>query len=63
MHVAKVTLVVGSHIAASSSMSGFDAPNIERSARLVNEMAIHIWRTCAGALLPPQALIVGFISR
>jgi len=63
MHVVRFTLVIGSHIAASSSMSSFDASNIERLARLVNEMAIHIWQRRAGALLPPQALTVGFISR
>jgi hypothetical protein len=37
-----IALVIGSHIAASSSMSSFDALNIERLARSVNEMAVHI---------------------
>jgi len=63
MHVVRVALVFGSHIAASSSRSSFDASNIERLPRLVNEMAIHIWQRRAEALLPPQAPTVGFISR
>jgi hypothetical protein len=63
MHVVKVTLVIGSHVAASSSRSSFGSVNIERLARSVNEMAIHIWRLRAGAFLPPRALTVGFISR
>jgi len=63
MHVAQVTLVIGSHVAASGSRSGFDASNIERLARSVNEMAIHIWDRRAGVLLPPQARTDGFISR
>ncbi|MHC2705100.1 hypothetical protein ACVMHZ_008263 [Bradyrhizobium liaoningense] len=58
-----ITLVIHSHIAASSSKSSFDAPNIERLARLVNEMAIHIYGRRAGALLSAQALADGFISR
>ncbi len=36
---------------------------IERLARLVNEMAIHICREGAGAFLPRQAQAAGFISR
>jgi hypothetical protein len=32
MHVVLIALVIGSHIAASSSMSSFDASNIERWA-------------------------------
>ncbi|MEY9470377.1 hypothetical protein ABH992_002776 [Bradyrhizobium yuanmingense] len=63
MHVVLIALVIGFHSAASGSMSSFDASNIERSARLVNEMAIHICREHAGAFLPPQALTDGFISR
>jgi hypothetical protein len=63
MHVVGVTLVIGSHIAASSSRSSFDASNIERLARLVNEMAIHIWQRRARAVLSSQALTVGFISQ
>jgi hypothetical protein len=63
MHVALVTLVIHSHIAASSSRSSFDAPNIEQLARLVNEMAIHICGRRACALLPAQAPANGFISR
>ncbi|MGY8636563.1 hypothetical protein RAD15_29235 [Bradyrhizobium sp. 14AA] len=63
VHVVLIALVIGSHIAASSSRSGFDASNIERLARLVNEMAIHICGPRAGAFLPAQARTVGFISR
>jgi hypothetical protein len=42
VHVVLIALVIGSHGAASSSRSNFDAANIERTARSVNEMAIHI---------------------
>ncbi|WP_256807336.1 hypothetical protein [Bradyrhizobium sp. Bra64] len=63
MHVVKVTLVIGSNIALSSSMSSFDAANVERLSRLVNEMALHIWHLRAGALLLLQAPTDGFISR
>jgi hypothetical protein len=63
VHVAGITLVIGSHIATSSPRSSFDAANIERLARSVNEMAIHIWHERAGALLPVQAPTDGFISQ
>jgi NAD(P)-dependent dehydrogenase (short-subunit alcohol dehydrogenase family) len=62
MHVVLIALMIDSHGAASSSRSSFDASNIERTARLVNEMAIHICGGRAGALLPRQALVGGFIS-
>ncbi|MEY9357619.1 hypothetical protein ABH994_000340 [Bradyrhizobium yuanmingense] len=62
MHVVLVALVIGLHGAASGSMSSFEASNIERSARLVNEMTIQIYGARARALLPPQALTDGFIS-
>jgi len=57
-----MALAIGSHI-ATGSMSSFDASNIERLARLVNEMAIQIWRWRAGVFLPQEALTAGFISR
>ncbi|WP_439365564.1 hypothetical protein ACNJYD_04910 [Bradyrhizobium sp. DASA03005] len=63
MHVVLIALAIGFHNAASGSMSSFDAPNIERLAGLVNEMAIHICGARAGALLSPQARTDGFISR
>ncbi|MFK4489784.1 MULTISPECIES: hypothetical protein [unclassified Bradyrhizobium] len=63
MHVVLIALVIGFHSAASGLMSSFDASNIERSARLVNEMAIQIYGARVRALLPPQALIDGFVSR
>jgi hypothetical protein len=44
-------------------MSSFDASNIERLARSVNEMAIHIYDEHAGPLLPREAPTAGFISR
>jgi len=61
-HVVLLTLVIGSHGAASSSMSSFDAANIERTARAVNEMAIHICGGRAGALLHVRAVADGFVS-
>ncbi|BAC46496.1 bll1231 [Bradyrhizobium diazoefficiens USDA 110] len=45
------------------SRSSFDAANIERSTRLVNEMAIHIYERHVRPLLPPQAPAGRFISR
>ncbi|UUO27582.1 MULTISPECIES: hypothetical protein [Bradyrhizobium] len=63
MHVVLIALAIGFHNAASGSMSSFGASNIERSAGLVNEMAIHIYGARAGRVLPPQARTDGFISR
>jgi hypothetical protein len=45
------------------SRSSFDASNIEPTAQLVNEMAIHICGRRALAFLPPQVPANGFISR
>jgi hypothetical protein len=56
VHVVLIALAVGSHIAASSSRNSFDAANIERTARSVNEMAIHIWEKRVEALLSPRAM-------
>jgi hypothetical protein len=44
-------------------MSSFDASNIERLARSVNEMAIHICDEHAEPFLPREAPTAGFISR
>jgi hypothetical protein len=63
MHAVSIALVVGSHGAASSSRSSFDAPNIKRLVRQVNEMAIHICASRTPALLLREAPADGFISR
>jgi len=63
MHDVLVALVIDSHGAALGSRSSFDAANIERMARPVNEMAIHICARRALALLPVHAPAGGFISR
>jgi hypothetical protein len=62
-HVVLLALAIDSHDAASGSRSSFDAANIERIARSVNEMAIHICGERAGALLRVRAPAGGFISR